>query len=57
MPYYFLCDCQSNTKNILAKFYENIQNLSQEMEENTENVSCPPSSPQKIKLKIAPSKG
>ena len=38
MPYYFLCDCQSKTKNILAKFHENISNFSQEMEKNTENV-------------------
>ena len=49
MPYYFLCNCQSNNRNILAKFYENIENipnLSQEIHKNTENVpSTPPSPP------------
>ena len=44
MPYYFLCDCQSNIKNIFAKFHKNIPNLSQEIEKNTENV--PPTLPQ-----------
>ena len=41
MPYYFLCDCQSNTMNIFAKFHENIPNLSQEIEKNTENMPPP----------------
>ena len=42
MPYYVLCDCQSNTMNIFAKFHENILNLSQEIEKNIENVPPPP---------------
>ena len=61
MPYYFLCNCQSNNKNILAKFYgnvENIPNLSQEIHKNTENVpSTPPSRPPQKTLKISPRKG
>ena len=42
--------------NIFAKFHENIPNLSQEIEKNTEN-KLPPPPPKKTKLKIAPSKG
>ena len=44
MPYYFLWDCQGNTKNILAKVHESIPNFSEEIKKNTENV---PPSPQK----------
>ena len=42
MPHYFLCNCQSNTKKILAKCHENIPSLSQGMEKNNENLPCPP---------------
>ena len=43
------CYCQSNTKNIFARFFENILSLSKEIEKNTENVT-------NSKLKIASSK-
>ena len=61
MPYYFLCNCQSNNRNILAKFYENIENipnLSQEIHKNTENVpSTPPSPPPQKSSKYPQGKG
>lgn len=38
MLYCFLCGCQSNTKNIFAKFHENKPNLSEEIEKNTESM-------------------
>ena len=58
MPYYFLCDCQSNTKNIFAKFYKNIPKLSQEIEKKTENVlpPYPPPPPPKKKSKQSQAK-
>ena len=54
MPYYFLCDCQTNTKNIFAKLHETYQTFLKK-ETNTENM---PSSPSKrTKLKIPLGKG
>ena len=44
----------SNTMNIFAKFHENIPNLSQETEKNTENVPPPP---KKQNSKSAQAKG
>ena len=52
MQYYYLCDCQSITKNVFAKFHENIPNLSQETEKNTKNASSP--SPQRNKTQNIP---
>ena len=54
MPYYFLCDFQSNNKNTFTKFHEAYQTILKK-ERNTENA---PSSPSKrTKLKITQSKG
>ena len=47
-------NCQSNNNSIFAKLHENILNLSEEIEKNTENMPHLP--PKKAKLKIAPSK-
>ena len=41
------CDCQSNSKNIFAKIHENISKLSQEIENNTENIPRPSPPPKK----------
>ena len=54
MPYYLLCDCQRNTKNIFAKFHENICNLSPEIEKKTKNVPALPSPPPKKKPRNSP---
>ena len=43
MPYYFLWIVRVIPR--IPKFHENIPNLSQEIEKNTENVPCPPPPP------------
>ena len=54
MPYYFLCDCLSNTKNTFAKFHETYQTFLKKQRKMLK--ICHP--PQKINpSKLAPSKG